>query len=491
MRFVVIFLLVSMELCAQDFLPDSVRSKFTNVPKDSIYIDRLNALSLEYLRTNPGISRQISEHAIHLAQQIRYTKGYGRALTMMGNSYWTEGIYEFAQNYYLLAARQYKLINDSTGLGQTYNNIGEVYKKLNDNQKALEYLLQSTELKKKDKATRAITLYNIGELYVKLRQKENALRYLDQSMAIATAEGNQRVIAFDYWSYGALEANEKNYDDALTFYFKAEAIWKKIHDLRSLIQTYQEIAELYRLQHKYDEGEKYLSEAFRLSGQIKVADLQVNNYLRFAKLDSARGNYSRAFYYLSRHNSLKDSVYNLLKVEQIARIQAIYETEASENENKQLRAETELQESQLRGQKLILVAISVCLVALGLFVWVLNSQRRKIQEQKEAIEVQATALIKLNDELQELNKTLEARITERTNQLTIQNQRLTDYTFVNAHKLRAPVASILGLLNLISQVPDNERPVLLAHLKTCGEQLDATIHDLSRSLEGAIVTDNK
>jgi signal transduction histidine kinase len=105
--------------------------------------------------------------------------------------------------------------------------------------------------------------------------------------------------------------------------------------------------------------------------------------------------------------------------------------------------------------------------------------------------VQAAALIKLNDELQELNKTLEARIAERTNQLTIQNQRLTDYTFVNAHKLRAPVASILGLLNLIPQVPDSERAVLLAHLKTCGDQLDATIHELSRSLEGAIVPHDK
>src|SRR5690349_14887477 len=200
MRFVFIFLLATTGLQAQDFLPDSVRRKFTNSPQDSTYIDRLNALSLEYLRTNPGMSRQISEQAIHIAQQIRYTKGYARALTMMGNSYWTEGIYEFAQNYYLLAARQYKLINDSTGIGQTYNNIGEVYKKLNDNHKALEYLLQSAQLKKKDKATRAITLYNIGELYVKLGDKENALKYLDQSMAIATAEGNQRVIAFNYWS---------------------------------------------------------------------------------------------------------------------------------------------------------------------------------------------------------------------------------------------------------------------------------------------------
>jgi signal transduction histidine kinase len=257
------------------------------------------------------------------------------------------------------------------------------------------------------------------------------------------------------------------------------------------VQTDQELAELYRLQHKYDEAEKYMSEAMRLASKIKVADLQVNNYQRMAKLDSARGNYSRAFMYLSRYNALKDSVYNLLKVEQIARIQTIYETEARERENKQLRAEKELQESQLQGQQRMLIAISVCLVVVGILAWLMNRQRKQILEQKEAIEIQATALIKLNDELQELNKTLERRIAERTNQLTIQNQRLTEYTFVNAHKLRAPVASMLGLLNLIPQVPLQERDILLAHMKTCGDQLDAIIHELSRSLESAIVPETE
>ncbi|MFZ6008776.1 MAG: hypothetical protein ACOYXT_00395, partial [Bacteroidota bacterium] len=111
--------------------------------------------------------------------------------------------------------------------------------------------------------------------------------------------------------------------------------------------------------------------------------------------------------------------------------------------------------------------------------------------QKEAIEMQATALLKLNEELQELNKNLESRINERTYQLTLQNQRLTEYTFINAHKLRAPVASILGLVNLVQQVNAGEREAILTHLKTCGEQLDSIIREVSRNLEGAIVPDQE
>jgi len=485
---VVITFLAIPELYAQNFLPDSVKERFMHRAKDSIYIDQLNKLSADFLRTNPAVSREISENVLEEAKQIRYMRGYARALMLIGNAYWTEGIYEFAQNYYLLAARQYQNMNDSVGLSQTYNNIGEVYKKLNDKGKALEYLQRSLELRKADKS---LTLYNIGELYIKLRQISQAKLFIDSAMTIAQREGNERVIAFSHWSYGAIKSFQRDYDGALGEYFKAESIWRKLGDMRSIVQTDQELAELYRLQHKYDEAEKYMIEAMRLAGKIKVADLQVNNFQRMAKLDSARGNYSRAFSYLSRYNVLKDSVYNLLKVEQIARIQAIYETEARERENKQLRAEKALQESQLQGQQRILIAISVCLVVVGILAWLMNQQRKQILEQKEAIEIQATALIKLNDELQELNKTLERRIAERTNQLTIQNQRLTEYTFVNAHKLRAPVASMLGLLNLIPQVPPQERDVLLRHMKTCGDQLDAIIHELSRSLESAIVPETE
>jgi tetratricopeptide (TPR) repeat protein len=474
-------------LAGQDFLPDSLQKEFAGLREDSLYIDKLNVKASEYLRTNPNVTRSITAYTLQVAPKIKYNRGYARALTVMGNAYWYEGIYEFAQNYYLLAARQYQAINDSVGLGQTFNNIGEVYKKLKEYDLALDYLLKSKELKKKDLSTRAITLYNIGELYLRTDNISEAKKNIDESLALATAENNQRVIAFDYWSLGELQRRKKNYTAALEFYLSSEKIWNSLGEIRSLIQTYQEIAEIQTEIKNYDEAEKFLKHSMQLASQIKVADLQVNNYLRLSKLDSIRGNYGRALVYLSRHNLLKDSVYNLLKAEQIARLQTIYQTETRERENHELRTEKELKDSQLSTQRITLTAITAVLIMAGILAWFMYQQRKKIILQKEAIEMQAVALLKLNEELQELNKNLEARIYERTSQLTVQNQRLTEYTFINAHKLRAPVASILGLINLLNQVNPEERDSILVHLRTCGEQLDNIIHEVSRNLEGAIV----
>ncbi len=487
--FTISVLILCSPMAWSQSMPDSLVRKFAGMVRDSNYVIRLNQVASEYLRTNPNITRAIASEALNIAPKIKYTRGYARALTVMGNSYWYEGIYEFAQNYYLLAARQYQSIADSIGLGHTFNNIGEVYKKLNENDKALVYLIRSKELQKRDSINYPLTAYNIGELYIRVGKVDEAKKYLKESMAAAKAKNLTRVLAFNYWGEGALQKIAHHYDDALKSYMEAERLWTSLGETRSLIQTYQEISDIYRSQGKYSEAEHYLSRAMKLASQIKVADLQVNNYLRFAKLDSIRGNYQRALYHLSRHNSLKDSVYNLLKAEQIARLQTIYETETREQENQQLRIDKELKNSELQTQRITLIAISVGLILVGIFAFVMDRQRKKIALQKDAIEMQAVALLKLNEELQELNKNLEARISERTSQLTVQNQRLAEYTFINAHKLRAPVASILGLINLLQQVQPEEKEAILTHLKTCGDQLDSIIREVSRNLEAAIVND--
>lgn len=483
------FLLVILSINAngQEFLHDSIKEKFNRLPQDSTYIDQLNIVAGQYLGTNPGITRLITSEALILAPKLKYVRGYARALTLTGNSYWYEGVYEFAQNYYLLAARQYKSINDSIGLGKTYNNIGEIYKKLDEHDKALTYLLRSLSLLKKDTISYPLALYNIGELYVQVNNINEARKYIDTSLDVAWKQGNVRVVAFNYWSLGAIARKEKNYKKAFDFYSHAEKMWKELGEMRSLVQTYQEISLLYKEQQRYDEAERYLQQAMKLATQIKVSDLLVKNYLSFSQLDSLRGNYSRALHFLFRHNSLKDSVYNLLKAEQIARLQTIYETEAHQQENLQLKSEKAFKDAQLESQRTMLTAITFGLIIVAVLAWFLYVQQKKILNQKNSIQAQATVLLKLNEDLKELNKNLEGGIAERTSQLIAQNQFLAEYIFINAHKLRGPVASILGLINLLQQVAPEDKEAILVHLKTCGEQLDSIIHEVTRNLEGAIV----
>jgi tetratricopeptide (TPR) repeat protein len=501
--FIVLFFFLTVQVSGQQ-LPDSIAHRFGNVPVDSNLIIRLNSLGTHYLKTNPTLSRQIASYSSDRATKIKYTRGYARALTLIGNSYWYEGVYEFAQNYYLLAARQYRHIGDSIGLGQVYNNIGEVNKRLGEYETALQYLVHALNLKKND-STRGLTLYNIGELYLALQRYDEAKSYIDQSLAIAFGKNDERVIAYDYWTLGRLKMAQGDLQESLHYYEKAIALWLKLGEVRSLIQTYQDLSENYRKREDYTRATYYLDESLAMAFKINVPDLRIKTYLGYSKIDSARGNYIRALYYLSKHNALKDSIYNLLKAEQIARIQTIYETEIRERENQQLRSEKKLSDQQLRSREWLLAVISLGLLITGILAWISFKQRseilaankklreknEEIHQQKEAIEVQAEAMIRLNEALKELNGSLENRIEERSRQLLLQNQKLSEYTFINAHKLRAPVASILGLLNLIPKVNEQERADILKHLQTCGDQLDEIITEISKSLEAAIVSEER
>lgn len=484
---------------AQQALPDSIKQIVGDIKQDSNYIIKLNALASQYLKVNPATSREIAAHVIETSTRIKYVRGYARGLVVMGNSYWYEGIYEFAQNYYLLAARQYRALNDSLGLAQVYNNMGEVNKRLGEHDMALEYLLRSLDMKRKD-STRAMALYNVGELYITMGKYEKAEDYISQSMALAQRMDNQPIIAYNHWSTARIKTEQGLFVEALKYFELAEKILTALGETRSLIQTYQDIAYMHRKMNNLEKARDYLDKASVLSAKLKVPDLRITTYLEYFKVDSIAGNFQQAVYYLSRHNALKDSVYDLLKAEQIARVQAIYETDRHERENQQLRTEKDLKDAELKLRELLIVAVSVSLVIAGVLAVILFRQRKEILQankdlkakneeisfQKNAIESQAEALLVLNEELKDLNRSLEGRIDERTRQILQQNQRLAEYTFINAHKLRAPIASILGLISLFQHADAKEQKVILKHLKTCGEQLDNTIRAINLNLEGGI-----
>jgi tetratricopeptide (TPR) repeat protein len=483
----------------QTTLPDSIENQYAGDRKDSTYINALNEQATEFLKSNPTLSRRISFYTADLAPKLNYVRGYARALTVIGNSYWHEGVYEYAQNYYLLAARQYQSIRDSLGLGKVYNNIGEVNKRFGEYQKALDYFQQSINLRKGD-TTVALTLYNIGEVYLVTRQYEQATTYINKSLDEAKRFKDDRSITYCYWSIARIKMAQGQFAEALPYFRLAEVRWTQLGETRILIQTYHDMAEVYRKMSQTRQARMYLDKAFSLGKTIQVPDLRVQTYLGYSQLDSIEGNFGAALKFLFLHNQLKDSVYNILKAEQIARVQIIYETERRQRENEQLKADKEMKEQQLNSKESWIAVITSGLLVVILLASVLFRQRSqilkrnrslhekndKIRFQKEAIEAQAVVMIKLNEELQNLNKTLAGRIEERSKQLLLQNQKLAEYSFVNAHKLRAPVASILGLIQLLDQPELTERDLVLAHLKTCAIQLDHIIQEISKNL----ATDN-
>jgi hypothetical protein len=115
----------------------------------------------------------------------------------------------------------------------------------------------------------------------------------------------------------------------------------------------------------------------------------------------------------------------------------------------------------------------------------LRSSKEEVQAQRDTLAENIMELGEKNEEIAQMNANLEQIVEQRTKVLEEQNKRISRYSFINAHKLRAPLASILGLINLMTHEAINEAHLALnKHLLKSANELDKVVQSIKRMLEG-------
>jgi signal transduction histidine kinase len=101
----------------------------------------------------------------------------------------------------------------------------------------------------------------------------------------------------------------------------------------------------------------------------------------------------------------------------------------------------------------------------------------KVQEQTQVISQQSL-------EIRQINEGLESLIEEKTKLIRQQNEQLKAYAFANSHKVRGPLARIMGLITLIQvEREKNQGESYLRMLHQCAGELD----DIIREMNGILV----
>jgi len=104
----------------------------------------------------------------------------------------------------------------------------------------------------------------------------------------------------------------------------------------------------------------------------------------------------------------------------------------------------------------------------------INQELQKTQEE----------LIDKNEEYEAINRNLEDLVKERTRVIDSKNRQIIDYANINAHKVRGPLARIMGLIN-ISSYSENPQDLkdIFEKLKLPSEELNIIIEEINRTLE--------
>ena len=106
-----------------------------------------------------------------------------------------------------------------------------------------------------------------------------------------------------------------------------------------------------------------------------------------------------------------------------------------------------------------------------------------LEEQKKIIEEQHIKIEESHQSMQALNQNLEALVDERTRQLQKRHEQLKHYAFMNAHEVRGPLSTILGLLQIQQEFSTlEEKTELIQMIETSTLKLDQTIREMHQGL---------
>ncbi|HCM75213.1 MAG TPA: hypothetical protein DIS90_02440 [Cytophagales bacterium] len=112
----------------------------------------------------------------------------------------------------------------------------------------------------------------------------------------------------------------------------------------------------------------------------------------------------------------------------------------------------------------------------------LEVQRTKIEKANARISYQNEELNRINGQLVNKVSVTNSQLEESNTELVKHNNELQQFSYTISHNLRGPVASILGLINLI-KAHDPEQSETLVHLHKAAKSLDETITDLGRIID--------
>ena len=357
--------------------------------------------------------------------------------TLIGASYRSLGQTEFALEYFQRNIPHNQITREDHGYfySVTLYHIAELYGELNEHEAMLDR--HSLNLEFFGPAGKENFYYRslngIGRAYRGLEKYDLALKYLLEAHEKSLENGNIPFRARNLHDLGSLYAKINNIDASLN-YFKAALDLRKKHELlNASISTMTEMARILIDDRRLEEAIRLLKQGLKEAEHIHVKKKEFKICKLLSEAYEVDGQLSNALHYYKRFYALKESVDN------------VYYTQA---ENQRIRE--------------------------------INTV---LEEQKKLIEEQNLKIEESNIAIQALNENLEAIVRERTRQLHERHEQLKRYAFMNAHEVRGPLSTILGLLQIADTFTTAEEKIeLIQMIEESSLKLDQTVRAMHEDL---------
>lgn len=510
-------------------LIDSLLGELPRSAEDTNKVSILEELSFAYSTVNPDEGIRYGLMGVELAEKLRWERGIAASHAGVGVNYKAKSDYSKAFRHQLRALQLYRQSKNKKGEAAMLANISLIFSAQSDYANALDYAFKALKMNEEldNKPRLAIIRENIGTFYSEQKNYYKAMEYYRQAADIYRELDDKGGMARNTGNIGRVLDAQGNYQKALQHHQEALRVNEELGNKYGTLINLANIGIVYLHMHRYSEALRYQMQALSLSQEfgslsniaINLGNIGITYYTvaqrtfgeaspdsrvqldRAANLrlsirylgqaDSlcksigfsaplvefshylseayrASGDYQAALKYYKQHADLKDSVYSFESHARINNLQTQREIDIRDRnlliKDKQLKI-SELEVAQKQNQ-LMLYGVSLLLLLLILgFVL------------KNYISYRESHSLLSREKMEYLQL-----IEEQIGFIKEHSKVLEEIAYMQAHDIRGPVATILGLTELFNKddLADPSNREVVEGIETVAQKLDAAVQEVIR-----------
>lgn len=420
---------------AQEYLSEALR---LSKKRRNAYTEALTYSAMGELHRHFGQSPPVKWEAMHyFAQASERLLQQKDTLELARNGLRTGlllkefGEQEQATTELLKAAKLLELMGAQTDLSRAFFELADLFRQSGDLKLAMDYGVKANEAaRKSDPSPHQMAIHNLlGEVLLNLDRGPAALEYFRE--ALQQARGDTRLEIQVLNNLGQVFLKEMALDSSQLHFAEALSEANEIQDLTGQATGLIGLGMVAARLSNPDAAIAWLDSALRVSRRAHCGECLSKVYRELASAYRAAQNPEFAFQYMNQLLLLQDSLAMNQRVQDTYRIEAMYQSQAREEENLRLQAEKAV--DAVRQQ--VMALVGVLLLVLVLFFYVQYRSKKR------------------------LNKRLNMLVEKRTEQLRSAyaevidlNRELDIFAYRTAHDIRGPVARLLGLSELVLAV---------------------------------------
>lgn len=328
---------------------------------------------------NLRLALGVVDNATKEASARRDSLNIAHFMQAKGRAYYFFGMFDSGIYFYYKAIPIFERHGQADDLAWLYNDLARTGRKTQDYARALEFYDKALEIFRADNNAEgeATILNESGVIFEYQGRYNEALQRYKQSLNIQRERKDQNGIAYSLSFIGIVLRKMNDLKQAEKYLLDAMNIRHQIADSFALGYNYADLGDLYAQSTNYAKAADAFLHGLTYAERFNIVDLQMEIHAALANAYAKLHNSDRAFFHLTLHNRLKDSLYNINKIKEIETIAAKYQTE---------RQKAQLLEQEIEINKrnnAILLVVGAFIVAAVLTI---SYYRRMQMKQKNRLQ---------------------------------------------------------------------------------------------------------